>query len=95
MTAVWVNGQTSSFVAYCMALSAFRTVGGIEKWRSCRDARYFLGIMLQAQVDPRSITSAAVGMGIKLVSYTVMRRLMTGIRTEKRVVSDFVVVQTS
>jgi len=56
MTAVWVNGQTSSFVAYCMALSAFRTVGGIEKWRSCLDARYFLGIMLQAQVDPRSIT---------------------------------------
>ena len=89
MTAVWVNGQTSSFAAYCMALSAFRSVGGIRKWRSCRDARYFLGIMLQALVDPRSVTSAAVETGIKLVLHTDTRRLTTGIRTEKRVIRRF------
>jgi hypothetical protein len=72
-----------------MTLSAFRTVGGIKKWRSCRDARYFLGIMLQALVDPRSITSAAVEIGIKLVTYIDMRRLTTGIRTEERVIRRF------
>jgi hypothetical protein len=42
---------------------------------------FFWGIMLQALVDSRRITSAAVGIGVKLVPYTVMRPLTTGIRT--------------
>jgi hypothetical protein len=50
MTVVWVTGQASSFVVYCMPLSAYREFGavilgfgGLEQWQSCRDARYFFG----------------------------------------------------
>lgn len=90
MSAVWVTGQTSSFVVYCMTLSAFCTVGvvilSLEGSRSggrvvMRGIFFLGGIVLQALVDPRSITSAAVEIGIKLLPHTVVRRLMTRIRT--------------
>ena len=69
---MWVNGQTSSFVVYFMTLPTFRTVGivsleGSRKWRSCRDARYFPGSMLQLLVDQRGITSVSVESRLELV----------------------------